>query len=214
MQVPMTDHAPPAQPAIFKTTLAAQPAFFQTILRLIMAAVLALPLAAAAADAPGAAAVVAAIPPAAATAAADPTRGPVTSLPLPRFVSIKSNEVYARRGPSKSHRIDWIYRQNALPVEITAEYGHWRRIRDRDGEGGWVHYSLLSGTRTVIVDADMLDLRSRPSADMAVVARLETGVIARLDSCTPGWCRVNAEGYRGWAPKSALWGVQPDEIRD
>lgn len=142
------------------------------------------------------------------------TKGPVTSLPLPRFVSIKSTKVYARRGPSQTHRIDWIYQQNGLPVEITAEYGHWRRIRDRDGEGGWVHYAMLSGTRTVIVDHDMLDLRSRASDDAPVVARLETGVIARLEDCTPAWCRMVAGGYKGWAPKSALWGVKPEEIRD
>ncbi len=142
------------------------------------------------------------------------TKGPVTERPLPRFVSIKSDKVFARRGPSKTHRIDWIYRQDNLPVEVVAEYGHWRRIRDRDGEGGWVHYALLSNTRTVIVDRAMLDLHSRPSEDMPVVARLEAGVIARLDKCTPGWCRLIADGYKGWAPKVALWGVAPNEIRD
>lgn len=148
------------------------------------------------------------------TTAPDPALGPVTKLPLPRFVSIKSDTVYARRGPSKSHRIDWIYRQPALPVQVVAEHGHWRRIRDRDGEGGWVHYALLSGTRTVIIDRDMLELHSRPLTSTPVIAQLEAGVIARLDDCTPDWCRVIADGYRGWAPKSALWGVQPDEIRD
>lgn len=158
---------------------------------------------------------VAAVAPTDPAMVADPvTKGPVTTLPLPRFVSIKSTTVYARRGPSTTHRIDWIYRQNGLPVEIIAEYGHWRRIRDRDGEGGWVHYALLSGTRTVIVNHDMLDLRNRASDEAPVVARLQTGVIARLEECTPGWCRMIAGGYRGWAPKSAVWGVRAAEIRD
>jgi SH3-like domain-containing protein len=148
------------------------------------------------------------------TAVTNRAEGPVTRLPLPRFVSIKSDKVFARRGPSQTHRIDWIYRQSGLPVEIVAEHGHWRRIRDRDGEGGWVHYALLSGNRTVIVDRDMLELRTRPSEDMPVVARLETGVIARLDDCTPTWCRLVAGGHKGWAPKSAVWGVGPAEIRD
>ncbi|SEQ48863.1 SH3 domain-containing protein [Thalassovita taeanensis] len=141
-------------------------------------------------------------------------RGPVTNLPLPRFVSVKSSEANVRRGPSLTHRIDWVFKRKDMPVEITAEYGHWRQVRDRDGAGGWVHYSLLSGVRTVIVDQDMLDLHVRPDEATATTARLEMGVIAALEDCTPDWCKVSAGGFRGWAPKARLWGVAPDEIRD
>ncbi|MDD9709086.1 MAG: SH3 domain-containing protein [Paracoccaceae bacterium] len=141
-------------------------------------------------------------------------RGSVTNLPLPRYVSIKSGEVNVRRGPSLTHRVDWVFTREDMPVEITAEHGHWRRVRDRDGAGGWVHYSLLSGTRTVIVDQDMLALHSRPDPAAPANAHLEQGVVARLDNCTPDWCRLSAGGYRGWAPKTALWGVKPDEVRE
>ena len=141
-------------------------------------------------------------------------RGSVTSLPLPRYVSIKSAEVNVRRGPSLTHRIDWVFKRKDMPVQITAEHGHWRRVRDRDGVGGWVHYSLLSGTRTVIVDQDMLPLLNRPAPDAPAAAMLEQGVIARLDNCNETWCRLSAGGHRGWAPKTALWGVAPDELRE
>lgn len=141
-------------------------------------------------------------------------RGPVTNLPLPRFVSIRASEANVRRGPSLTHRIDWVFKRQDMPVEITAEYGHWRRIRDRDGAGGWVHYSLLSGVRTVIIDQDMLDIHRRADKTSQVMAKLELGVIARLDECLPDWCRLRVAGYTGWAPKSAIWGVAPDEIRE
>ncbi|WP_305970122.1 MULTISPECIES: SH3 domain-containing protein [unclassified Mameliella] len=141
-------------------------------------------------------------------------RGPVTNLPLPRFVSLKASEGNVRRGPSLTHRIDWVYKRRGMPLEITAEHGHWRRVRDRDGAGGWVHYSLLSGARTVIVEEDMLSLHRRPDPDSVVVARLELGVIARLGDCGPDWCRLTADGYRGWVDKTALWGVGLDEIRE
>ena len=141
-------------------------------------------------------------------------RGPVTNLPLPRFVSMKAAEGNVRRGPSLTHRIDWVYTRRDMPLEITAEHGHWRRVRDRDGAGGWVHYSLLSGARTVLVERDMLSLYQRPDPNSQVTARLELGVIAQLGKCDETWCRLTAGGYRGWAPKSALWGVTPDEIRD
>ena len=141
-------------------------------------------------------------------------RGPVTNLPIPRFVSMKANEGNVRRGPSLSHRIDWVFKRRDMPLEITAEYGHWRRVRDRDGAGGWVHYSLLSGVRTVIVEQEMLELRTRPADDAQISARLEMGVIARLGECTQKWCKLTAAGYKGWAHKTALWGVKPDEIRE
>lgn len=140
--------------------------------------------------------------------------GPVTNLPLPRFVSMKAAEGYVRRGPSQSHRIDWVFTRRDMPLRVTAEFGHWRRVEDRDGQGGWVHYALLSGTRTVIVEAAMLTLYSQPQTDTPENARLEAGVIARLGECTPDWCRLTAQGHRGWARKSDLWGVGADELRE
>lgn len=139
-------------------------------------------------------------------------RGPVTNLPLPRFVSMKASEGNVRRGPSLTHRIDWVFKRRDLPLEITAEHGHWRRVRDRDGAGGWVHYSLLSGTRTVIIEAEMADLHARPDSAAMTVARLELGVVARIDACAPDWCRIQTGGYRGWTRKEHLWGVRRDEI--
>lgn len=148
-------------------------------------------------------------------AGAQPTdRGPVTNLPLPRFVSLKSAEGNARRGPSLSHRIDWIYKRRALPLEVTAEYENWRRVRDRDGAGGWVHYSLLSGVRTVLIERDMVEMHARPSAESETLAMAEMGVVARLGACTPDWCRISAGGESGWVTKDTLWGVGADEVRE
>jgi SH3-like domain-containing protein len=142
------------------------------------------------------------------------TRGPVTNLPLPRFVSVKAGEVNVRRGPSLTHRIDWVFKQRDMPVEITAEFENWRRVRDKEGAGGWVHYSLLSGVRTVIVEQDLLPLRMQPDPEAAVNAYAEAGVIARLGECGPAMCWINSGGFKGWADKLALWGVAPDEIRE
>lgn len=141
-------------------------------------------------------------------------RGAVTNLPLPRYVSLKGSEGNARRGPSLSHRIDWVFRHAGMPLRVTAEFGHWRRVEDRDGAGGWVHYALLSGVRTALVTQDMLELRTRPQENADVVARAEAGAILRLGECNPGWCRVSGGGQRGWVPKSTIWGVDPDEVRD
>ena len=142
------------------------------------------------------------------------TRGPETNLPLPRFVSLKAPEGNMRRGPSLSHRIDWILKRRSMPLEITAEYGHWRRVQDRDGAAGWVHYSLLSGVRTVMIEEDMAALRTKPTAEAPIRARAELGVVARLGECSPEWCRVTAGRQSGWIRKDRLWGVRPEEIRE
>ena len=141
-------------------------------------------------------------------------RGKVTNLPIPRYVSLKAEEGNVRRGPSLSHRIDWVFTRRNMPLEVTGEYGHWRRVRDRDGQGGWVHYSLLSGVRHVIVNSDLAPLRVKPDPDAVVNAYAEAGVVARLGDCTLDWCRIVAAGNSGWIEKSAIWGVDPSEIRE
>lgn len=141
------------------------------------------------------------------TGIGSPRIGPSSGQPLPRFVSIKSSEANARRGPSTTHRIDWVFRHPGLPVIVTAEYGHWRRVADRDGLGGWVHYALLSGARTAIVDVDMADLRRQPDRAAPLVARLERGAIVRLGDCADGWCALRAGRHSGWTEAAALWGT-------
>lgn len=148
------------------------------------------------------------------TSASAQDRGPVTNLPLPRYVSLKASEGNVRRGPSLTHKIDWVFKHRNMPLEIIGEYGHWRRVRDKDGAGGWVHYSLLSGARTVIIQTDLLPLRMKPDREAPVSAYVEAGVIARLGSCDSFWCRVSVDGHKGWADKAALWGILPGEIRE
>lgn len=152
------------------------------------------------------------IAPVFAMAAANPTRGPVTNLPLPRFVSLKSDKANVRRGPSLSHRIDWVFVKRGYPLEVIAEYGHWRRVRDIEGATGWLHYSLISGVRTALVQSDMIDLYARPDPTSRLNAQAEKNVILRLLECDVSWCRVSADGQKGWTLKSGLWGVRPDEI--
>nr|WP_149139922.1 SH3 domain-containing protein [Gemmobacter caeruleus] len=144
--------------------------------------------------------------------ARDPSRGQVTNLPLPRFVTLKTGEGNARRGPGLTHRIDWVFTRAGMPLKVTAEYENWRRVEDQEGLGGWVHYSLLSGVRSVLISAELADFRASPDTDAEVVLRAERGVIARVLQCTEDWCRLSVEGERGWVSKAAFWGVDPGEV--
>ncbi|MEI6798566.1 MAG: SH3 domain-containing protein [Pseudomonadota bacterium] len=141
----------------------------------------------------------------------DPHKGAVTNLPIPRFVSLKGHEGNARRGPGLTHRIDWVFTRENMPLKVTAEYEHWRRVEDVDGAGGWVHYSLLSGVRTVLVTQDMAPAYANRDMTAGLVFQSERGVVGKLVQCIPDWCRVSIEGDKGWMQQTALWGVTVGE---
>ncbi len=167
---------------------------------------------ASASDAPDAAISGAAAP--SDTAPSTPRRGSQTGLAIPRFVSLKSSTVNARRGPSLSHQVDWVFVRRGLPVEVVAEHGNWRKVRDHDGASGWVHHSLIRGARSAIIVSPETMLMRKPSPYARPVARAERGVVASIEECVPAWCEIEADGFEGWARKTALWGVRADEVFD
>jgi SH3-like domain-containing protein len=143
--------------------------------------------------------------------AAEIAPAPVTGAPLPRWMSLKA-EAFARRGPGKEHRIDWVFRHRGTPLRVVAQYEHWRKVVDAEGTGGWVHYSLLRGTRTVLFRAvPETALREEPDAGARVVALAMPGAIAALDACRADWCHVAAGVAEGWVPKTEIWGVDAAE---
>ena len=138
-----------------------------------------------------------------------------SGLPVPRFVSLKADRVTVRGGPDKDHDVAWIYTRVGWPVEITAEFENWRRIRDCDGAEGWVYHSLLTGKRTAAVQlkskTDLASLYRAPDAHSDVAARLQVGVLSLVKHCTGTWCQISGDGFAGWIEQSALWGVYPGE---
>ena len=141
--------------------------------------------------------------------------GSVSGLPLPRFVSLKADRVNLREGPSREHRTTWVFQRAGLPVEITAEFDVWRKVRDSEGTEGWVLHSLLSGRRTALVapwkKGDVFTLYATPSKHATPVAKLQSGVIASIKSCDGHWCHVSGEGFEGYIRQTSLWGVYPNE---
>jgi SH3-like domain-containing protein len=143
------------------------------------------------------------------------TDGMASGLPVPRFVSLKADRVTVRGGPDKDHDVSWIYTRVGWPVEITAEFENWRRIRDSDGSEGWVYHSLLSGKRMAAVQlkirTDLAPLYAKPDDKSPVTARLQVGVLGAVRHCNGTWCEIFGDGFDGWIEQNELWGVYPDE---
>ena len=137
-----------------------------------------------------------------------------TGLPLPRFVSLRADEVNLRTGPGVQYPIDWVYRRRHLPVEIIAEYNTWRKVRDWQGTEGWVHQSMVGNERTVIVTGKLRTLRDKSDTAGRPVTQAEAGVIARLLECPDAstWCRVEVDGFEGWFRRVEFWGVNAKEV--
>jgi SH3-like domain-containing protein len=135
-------------------------------------------------------------------------------LPIPRFVSLRAGTVNARNGPGKNYPVAWIFMRRNMPVEIIAEFDTWRRIRDWEGASGWVHQSMLSGRRTILITGTQRTLRATPDTGAPGVARAEVGVIGQARKCQNNWCEVDAGSYRGWLTTEELWGVYPNEEFD
>lgn len=134
-----------------------------------------------------------------------------TGLPLPRFVSLRKDEVNMRTGPGTRYPVDWVFTHRNMPVEIVAEFDAWRKVKDWEGMVGWVHKSMLSGKRWIIVSKGTKQLRRADNAQAPVVAHLEKQVIARLIQCRGAWCEVTLSGLKGWIRRADVWGVYSAE---
>lgn len=148
------------------------------------------------------------------TTPADKALGP-SGMPLPRFVSLKAAKINVRRGPSSEHQVAWVYQSRGLPVEITAEFENWRRIRDSDGDEGWVYQSMLSGKRMALVAPwrrqEAVPMYASPNSAAGLVAMVKAGVVATIEDCTGEWCNLSTSGYQGWISQPMLWGAYPGE---
>lgn len=138
------------------------------------------------------------------------SRGTET-LPIPRYVSLRSDEVNIRTGPGVQYPIEWVFTRRHMPVEVVEQFEHWRKIRDIEGTTGWVHQSMLSGKRYSIVTGEVRSLRRKPEQGSGDTARLEPGVIGQILECEGQFCRIEAGGMKGWLARSEFWGTYPNE---
>lgn len=135
-----------------------------------------------------------------------------SGLPIPRYVSLKSDEVNVRVGPGKRYPIRYVYRRAHLPVQIVEEFAHWRKIKDFEGTTGWTHKSLLDGKRTAMIMDKPQNLYPEPEVSSAPIVRAEPMVIATVKECLPDWCELEIAGTTAWIRKADIWGVDRAEV--
>ncbi len=137
-----------------------------------------------------------------------------SGLPLPRFATLRADEVNVRTGPGVRYPVEWVFIYRNMPVEIIGEFDTWRKIRDWQGTGGWVHRSMLSGRRSVIISKGVQQMHREADTATPVVAQLKKKVLGKLLKCRKTWCRIEVSGIRGWMTRTQFWGAYPDEKID
>jgi SH3-like domain-containing protein len=139
----------------------------------------------------------------------DKERPTPSGLPVPRYVSLKFDQVNARSAPGDDSRLLWVYRAKGLPVQVVAETNEWRRICDPERGLAWVHRRTTDGRRMVMrLQPQPLALLAKPQSDGRVKAYLASRALAELDRCNKdGWCKLKAGHADGWAPAAQVWGT-------
>jgi SH3-like domain-containing protein len=140
-----------------------------------------------------------------------------SGLPIPRFVTLKSSEINLRVGPGRDYPILWVYTRKGYPMEVISEFGHWRKLQDKEGTQGWVHAQLLSGERAAIMQTEnakqLIPIYADASSTSRLVMEAESGALLHLLSCQAQWCELRAdEAHKGWAEKRYIWGVYKDDL--
>jgi SH3-like domain-containing protein len=140
--------------------------------------------------------------------AADEDRPTPSGLPVPRYVTLKFDDVNARSGPSDDHRLLWSYHVRGLPVQVVAETSEWRRICDPDGGLAWVHKRTTDGHRALMrIKPGPARIFERPSDNAGVTAYLAPRAIAAVDRCAKDWCKVHVGATSGWVRAADVWGA-------
>lgn len=122
------------------------------------------------------------------------------------MVSVKGNMLNMRNGPGIHTEVLWELKKG-YPLQIQKRQGTWLKVRDFEGDSGWVARSLTGRTPHHIVKSKVANVRSSPSTKGRIVGKAEYGEVLRTQEKRAGWVRVKrAEGPGGWISKKLLWG--------
>ena len=122
-----------------------------------------------------------------------------------KFWSLKNNKVNVRYGHGKEHAIKYIYRKVNLPVKQIDKKDNWRRVIFLDNNSGWIHWSQLKQSNSIITIEEKILFRN-PSNFSRPLARINKGRLLVIKKCKINWCKVKTEDYVGWIKAKNVWG--------
>jgi SH3-like domain-containing protein len=122
-----------------------------------------------------------------------------------KFLSLKKNKTNVRYGPGLDYPIKYIYRKVNLPVKQIDKKENWRRVIFLDNNSGWIHWSQLKQSNSVITIEEKV-LFKKPSNFSKPIARLAKGRLLVIKKCEGSWCSIKTNNYKGWIQIKNVWG--------
>ena len=122
------------------------------------------------------------------------------------YLTLRSDKVNLRQGPSFDYPVKIIYKKKFLPVIIQEKFDNFRKIKDHENNSGWIHISQLSKKKAALVLNDNTIIFSNDTIYSKPLARLEKGKLVMVKKCQLDWCKIKVDGYSGWVNKQNLWG--------
>ena len=139
-------------------------------------------------------------------------KGVVTGYDIPRFVSLKSDKINLRVGPSINYPINLTYIKKNYPIEIIDEFDVWRKVRDHKNNTGWIKKGLLKGDRFILTGLDNKNVKIFNYPDGIEIGIIKKNNILRLEKCLEDWCFISNQLIEGWITKDGIWGAYNKEI--
>ncbi len=122
------------------------------------------------------------------------------------YLTLRSDKVNLRQGPSLEHAIKLIYKKKFLPVLVIDKSYNFRKIIDHENNSGWIHISQLSKKKAAINYDNKAILFKKPTFYSKPIAYLEKGRLCLVKKCNLKWCKVKTDKFTGWVEKKNLKG--------
>ena len=122
------------------------------------------------------------------------------------YLTLRSDTVNLRQGPSFDHAIKFIYKKKFLPVLVIDKSYNFRKIIDHENNSGWIHISQLSKKKAALNDREDSIIFRKPSKYSRPIAVVEKGRLFLVKKCRKNWCKIETGNYSGWIEKQNLKG--------
>ncbi len=123
-----------------------------------------------------------------------------------KMLSVAGSKVNLRTGPGSKYAVRWEYGRG-FPVRVLKRRGNWYKVKDFEGDRGWIYRKLLSSQPHVIVKRKVVNIRTGPGSRYRLLGKANYGVVFLTLSKKRGWVKVkHAQGLIGWIRRDLLWG--------
>lgn len=123
-----------------------------------------------------------------------------------QLISIKANAANLRAAPGKSGEVLWQL-DRGYPLEVLERQGRWLKVRDFEGDQGWVAASTTSARPYHVVRARSARLRAGPGDEHPALGYAVYGQVLQTELRGADWVRVRlAPGRTAWIARDLLWG--------